>query len=60
VSATVTVDVHVIADPRASLTDLGMVLQTQIARALEQIAGMQVRSVNVFIDEIEFDAATKN
>lgn len=58
--ATVTVDVHVIADPRASLTDLGKVLQTQIARALEQIAGMQVRSVNVFIDEIEFDAAARN
>jgi uncharacterized alkaline shock family protein YloU len=35
-------------------------LQTQIARALEHIAGMQVRSVNVFIDEIEFDAAAKN
>ncbi len=56
----VTVDVHVIADPNASLTDLGKVLQTQIARALEHIAGMQVRSVNVFIDEIEFDAAAKN
>lgn len=56
----VTVDVHVIADPSASLTDLGKVLQTQIARALEHIAGMQVRSVNVFIDEIEFDAAGKS
>jgi uncharacterized alkaline shock family protein YloU len=56
----VTVDVHVIADPNASLTDLGKVLQTQIARALEDIAGMQVRSVNVFIDEIEFDAPAKN
>jgi uncharacterized alkaline shock family protein YloU len=57
---TVAVDVHVIADPNASLTDLGKVLQTQIARALEHIAGVQVRSVNVFIDEIGFDAAPKN
>jgi uncharacterized alkaline shock family protein YloU len=56
----VTVDVHVIADPSASLSDMGKVLQTQIARALEHLAGMQVRSVNVFIDEIEFDAAGKN
>ncbi len=55
----VTVDVHVIADPSASLTDLGKVLQTQIARALEDMAGMEVRSVNVFIDEIEFDAGGK-
>jgi uncharacterized alkaline shock family protein YloU len=54
---TVAVDVHVIADPNASLTDLGKVVQTQIARALEHIAGVQVRSVNVFIDEIEFDAS---
>ena len=56
----VTVDVHVIADPSASLSDMGKVLQTQIARALEHLAGMQVRSVNVFIDKIEFDAAGKN
>jgi uncharacterized alkaline shock family protein YloU len=55
----VTVDVHVIADPSASLTDLGKVLQTQIARALEDMVGMEVRSVNVFIDEIEFDAGNK-
>jgi uncharacterized alkaline shock family protein YloU len=56
---TVTVDVHVIADPNASLTDLGKDLQTQIARALEHMVGMQVRSVNVFIDEIEFEASPK-
>ncbi len=55
----VTVDVHVIADPSASLTDLGKELQTQIARALEDMVGMEVRSVNVFIDKIEFDAGGK-
>jgi uncharacterized alkaline shock family protein YloU len=55
----VTVDVHVIADPSASLTDLGKDLQTQIARALEDMVGMEVRSVNVFIDEIEFEAGSK-
>lgn len=55
----VTVDVHVIADPNASLTDLGKDLQAQIARALEHMVGMQARSVNVFIDEIEFEAGAK-
>jgi uncharacterized alkaline shock family protein YloU len=55
----VTVDVHVIADPSASLTDLGKELQTQIARALEDMVGMEVRSVNVFIDEIEFEGGSK-
>lgn len=55
----VSVDVHVIADPSASLTDLGKVLQTQIARALEEMVGMEVHTVNVFIDEIEFDSDGK-
>lgn len=57
---TVAVDVHVIADPAASLTDLGKILQTQIARALELMVGMQTRSVNVFIDEVEFDPSSKS
>lgn len=51
----VTVDVHVIADPSASLADLGKELQAQIVRALEEMVGMEVRSINVFIDEIEFE-----
>lgn len=55
----VSVDIHVIADPSASLSDLGKDLQTQIARALEHMVGMEVRSVNVFIDEIEFEAGSK-
>ena len=53
----VSIDVHVIADPSASLQDLGKVLQTQLVRAVEHMVGMDVRAVNVFIDEIEFSAA---
>lgn len=53
----VVVEVHVIADPNARLQDLGKVLQTEIARALEHMAGTLVESVNVFIDEVEFDGA---
>ncbi|MER2599079.1 MAG: Asp23/Gls24 family envelope stress response protein [Caldilineales bacterium] len=55
-----TVDVHVVADPNAALNDLGKELQSQIARALEHMVGMQVQSVNVFIDEIGFDDSSKN
>ena len=51
------VEVHVIADPSARLQDLGKVLQTEISRALEHMAGMSVEAVNVFIDEVEFDGA---
>lgn len=53
----VAVEIHVIADPSARLQDLGKVLQTEIARALEHMAGTPVEAVNVFIDEVEFDGA---
>jgi uncharacterized alkaline shock family protein YloU len=51
----VSIDVHVIADPSTSLQDLGKVLQTQLIRAMEHMVGMDVRAANVFIDEIEFE-----
>ena len=52
-----TVEVHVIADPSARLQDLGKVLQAEITRALEHMAGTPVEAVNVFIDDVEFDGA---
>ena len=54
-----TVEVHVIADSAASLPTLGQELQTEIARAVEHMVGMEMRAVNVFIDQVEFDAASK-
>ena len=53
----VAVEVHVIADPSARLQDLGKVLQSEIARALEHMAGTPVEAVNVFIDEVECDGS---
>ena len=53
----VAVEVHVIADPSARLQDLGKVLQSEIARALEHMAGTPDEAVNVFIDEVEFDGS---
>ena len=50
------VEVHVIADPSARLQDLGKVLQAEITRALQDMAGTPVEAVNVFIDEVEFDS----
>ena len=58
-NGSVVVEVHVIADPGAQLQDLGRELQVEIARALELLAGAPVESVNVFIDEVEFDAPAK-
>lgn len=55
----VNVDVHVIADPTVSLKELGETLQSELARALQHMVGMSARSVNVFIDELEFKSAGK-
>lgn len=52
----VTVEVHVIADPSVTLTGLGEALQTRLARAMEHMVGMEVRAVNVFIDEVKVAA----
>jgi uncharacterized alkaline shock family protein YloU len=52
----VSIDVHVIVDPQVNLKDLGEALQVRLARAMEHMVGMEVRVVNVFIDEIELDA----
>lgn len=54
------VDVHVVADPNTALNDLGKDLQSQITRALEHMVGMQVQTVNVFIDEIGFEQDDKS
>lgn len=55
----VSIDVHVIADPNVSLKELGENLQTKLARAMEHMVGMTARTVNVFIDELEFGAAAR-
>jgi uncharacterized alkaline shock family protein YloU len=55
----VSIDVHVIADPSVSLKELGETLQTRLDRAMEHMVGMTVRAVNVFIDELEFGPSPK-
>ncbi|MCS6843408.1 MAG: Asp23/Gls24 family envelope stress response protein [Caldilineales bacterium] len=56
---TVTVELHVAADPNVNLKALGESLQTRVARAVEHMVGMDVRAVNVFIDEIEFGGTAR-
>jgi uncharacterized alkaline shock family protein YloU len=48
----VLVDVHVVADSTANMLKLGEALQTRITRAIEEMVGMPVATVNVFIDSI--------
>lgn len=55
----VTVDLHVAADPSVNLKALGAALQARVARAVEHMVGLDVRAVNVFIDEVEFGGTAR-
>ena len=44
--------VHIIARPGVNMLRLGETLQTEIARAIEHMTGLQVADVNVFIDDV--------
>lgn len=48
----VQVEVHVVAERSANMLKLGEALQNDITRAIEEMVGMAVKSVNVFIDDV--------
>ncbi len=55
----VTVEVHVIADGTVSARDLGASVQRAITTALEEMVGMPVEAVNVYIDNVESQPEAK-
>lgn len=46
------VEVHIIAEAETNMIKLGSTLQTKITRALEEMVGMPVATVDVFIDGV--------
>lgn len=48
----VQVEVHVVADPDVNMLKLGTDLQSSITRALEEMVGMDVIAVDVYIDDV--------
>jgi uncharacterized alkaline shock family protein YloU len=54
--AGVHVEVHVVADGDGNLLKLGAALQNEITRALEEMVGMNVAAVDVFIDDVVMPA----
>jgi uncharacterized alkaline shock family protein YloU len=53
----VQVEVHVVVDPQCNMLKVGTALQASITRAIQEMVGMQVVSVDVFIDEVAVEAA---
>jgi uncharacterized alkaline shock family protein YloU len=53
VNDTVSVDVYVVARNGANLLQLGEQVQETIGSALQHMAGMDVRDVNVYVQDVE-------
>jgi uncharacterized alkaline shock family protein YloU len=51
------VDVHVVTDPNASMLQIGHQIQTEVTRAIQDIVGMQVDTVNVHIEDVTHSVA---
>lgn len=48
----VRVELHVVADSGTNMLKLGASLQTEITRSMEEMVGMRVAAVDVFIDDV--------
>ena len=55
----VCVDIYLIAKRDVNLYQMGRQLQRKITRAIEDIVGMQVREVNVHIEDVQTELASE-
>ncbi len=49
---TVTIDVYIVAEPDAQMLPLGQTLQHEISRAIHDVVGMPVKSINIHIEDV--------
>lgn len=50
----VTVHLYVVADAGVNLREMSVAIQKSVARAIKEILGMQVESVNIHIEDVYF------
>lgn len=55
--AQVTVDVRIVVEHGTNMLQLSQKLQAKIARAIQDMVGMDVAAVNVFIQDVEFPSS---
>jgi uncharacterized alkaline shock family protein YloU len=48
----VSLELHVVAEANTNMLKLGDTLQVEVIRAVEEMVGMRVRSVDVYIDDV--------
>jgi uncharacterized alkaline shock family protein YloU len=49
---TVTADLYIVVSAGSNIVEVGTSLQEEVASALEKMTGMQVREVNVYIQDV--------
>lgn len=52
VGDSVRVNVYIVTDPDANMLDVGHQIQSEVARAIQDIVGMGVESVDVHIEDV--------
>ncbi len=51
---TVTVDLFLIMRAESQVRDVSRIVQTEVARAIQEMVGMEVTSVNVHVEDVAF------
>ncbi len=49
---TVSADLYIVVASGANIVEVGSVIQAEVASAIEEMVGMQVREVNVYIQDV--------
>ncbi len=50
--STVSIDLHVIAEPDVQMLQLGQTLQREINSAIQKVVGMPVKEINIHIEDV--------
>ncbi len=56
---TVTVDLYIVTQASVNMREVSHAVQQEVARAIRQIVGMQIKAVNVHIEDVVFEPPTE-
>ena len=48
------IKLHVVAEPHVNMLSIGRQIQTEVARAVQDMVGMEVRSIDVHIEDVTY------
>jgi uncharacterized alkaline shock family protein YloU len=56
---TVNIDLFIVTKSDANMREVSHAVQREVARAIQQIVGMEVKAVNVHIDDVVFEPSSE-